>query len=250
MPDKTEDSQLPSLDLDEFRVSDRNEILRVLRDLAKGGQLITAYFNEEREFLLTTILQVDPQAGHLVLDFGPDAAISQHLLDSGEAHFITHHNQVRVYFRGEGIVKGIFEGEPVFVVPMPDSIVRVQRREYYRLNTPMGEPLFCHFRSADGEPVRARVLDISVGGVGLVEPEGTTGFTWEPGDSIEDVVIELPEEGAIHTSMEIRNRFELGTSDHHYRVGCMFGRLQPRQSAAIQRYIHKVELERRRILRG
>jgi len=235
-------------DLERFRVDSRAEIVRVLNDLTRTLQLITVYFNEGRDFILTSALRLDDENNRLVLDYGPDDTLNQRLLDARHALFVTRHNQVRVQFDSKTLQKGTYQGVPVFVVPLPASIIRIQRREYYRLAPPIGRHLNLSLVGVDGSMIHAHIVDISVGGVGIIEPPEGRQCGWDAGTVVPNCRIELPEEGVIHADVEIRNRYQVG-SEHGepvYRVGCRLLQLDSRSNAAILRYIHRIELERRR----
>lgn len=238
-----------SADIEQFRLRSPAEVARILRELAQSHQLLTAYFNQEREFILTTILHIDPEAGRLVLDYGPDEQMNRRLLARQRALFVTRHKQVRVQFTTESIVRAIYQGLPALVVPFPESLIRIQRREFYRLTAPMGHHLNLSFTAADGNRVTARIIDISIGGIGIIEPPEGDEYSWQPGTLIANCHIELPEEGAIDADVEIRNRYQTDSRDDApvYRIGCRLLRLDARRSASIQRYIHRVELDRRRL---
>ncbi|WP_127476887.1 flagellar brake protein [Sulfurivermis fontis] len=238
-----------AIDPERYRVDSRMEILRVLGDLARGLQLVTAYFNEGSDFILTTILRLDEEHNRLVLDYGPDDSLNQRLLAARRILFVTRHNQVRVQFTSESIQKATFQGAPAFVIPLPASIIRIQRREYYRLATPIGRHLNISLATPDGGTISAHIVDISVGGVGIIEPPEGRQCGWEPGSIVPGCRIELPEEGVIHADIEIRNRYQVDSRDGTplYRIGCRLLGLDSRSNAAILRYIHRVELERRKV---
>lgn len=236
-------------DPERFRVDSRLEILRVIGDLARTPQLVTAYFNEGEDFILTSILQLDGENQRLVLDYGPDDVYNQRLLDARRVLFVTRHNQVRVQFTSTTIQKAIYQGAPAFVIPLPASIIRIQRREYFRLAIPIGRRLNLSMIGPDGSTIHAHIIDISVGGIGIIEPPEGRQCGWDSGTVVPDCRIELPEEGVIHADVEIRNRYQK-ESQHGgpvYHVGCRLLRLDSRSNAAILRYIHRMELERRKV---
>lgn len=238
-------------DLERFRTEDRLEINRVLRDLARRSELTTIYFGNTRDFVLTSVIGADSENDRVYLDYGADEDANRRLLSADRLQFIANHNRVRVQFSSDRIEIAEYEDGPAFVIPFPDSMVRIQRREFYRLSTPIGAPLACRF-VLDGQEIQATVVDISLGGIGLLEPGQAIELKVNPGDIIEDCTIDLPEEGLIETAIEVRNSFEVVNRAGHeqHRVGCRFLSLNPRMNAQIQRYIHKVELERRRRTRG
>jgi c-di-GMP-binding flagellar brake protein YcgR len=236
-------------DMERFRVDSRIEILRVLGDLARTTQLVTAYFNEGRDFILTSVLRLDEENNRLILDHGPDEGLNQRLLAARRVLFVTRHHQVRVQFSSEEIHQGNYQGAPAFFIALPASIIRIQRREYYRLNTPIGRRLNLIMADAEGSTIYAHIVDISVGGVGIIEPPEGRQCGWDAGTVVPDCRIELPEEGVIHADLEIRNRFQVDSvrGEPVYRVGCRLLRMDSRSNAAILRYIHRVELERRKV---
>jgi len=234
-------------DLERFRVDSRMEIVRVLGDLARTMQLVTAYFNEGADFTLTSVLRLDEADNRLILDYGPDDALNQRLLDARRILFVTRHNQVRVQFSSESIQKASYQAAPAFVIPLPASIIRLQRREYYRLATPIGRRLNLSMIGPDGNSISAHIVDISVGGIGIIEPPEGRQCGWEAGTVVPDCRIELPEEGVIRADVEIRNRLPLEGQRNTYRIGCRLLNLDSRSNAAILRYIHRVELERRKV---
>lgn len=242
-------SNTGDIDPERYRVDSRMEILRVLGDLARGLQLVTAYFNEGNDFILTSILHLDEAHDRLVLDYGPDEDLNQRLLRAERLLFVTRHHQVRVQFTSESIQKATYQGTPAFVIPLPTSIIRVQRREYFRLATPIGRHLNLSMTAPDGRTISAHIVDISVGGVAIIEPPEGRQCGWEAGSIVPGCRIELPEEGVIHADIEIRNRYPVDSRDGtpRYRVGCRLLGLDSRSNAAILRYIHRVELERRKV---
>ncbi len=236
-------------DLERFQVNSRLEILRVLGDLARTLQLVTAYFNAGQDFILTSILRLDEENNRLILDYGPDEALNQRLLSARRAIFVTRHNQVRVQFTGEDIQQANYQGTPAFFIPLPSSIIRIQRREYYRLSTPIGRRLNLSLIDTEGNTIHAHIVDISVGGIGIIEPPEGRQCGWEAGTVVPGCRIELPEEGVIQADVEIRNRYQVDSQHGEpvYRVGCRLLRTDSRSNAAILRYIHRVELERRKV---
>lgn len=241
---------LDPADLERFRTESRSEIVRVLRDLRRSGDFVTAYFDGGRAFLLTTVLEVDDKSDRVLLDEGPDADDNARLREAGRALFVANHHGVRVQFRGDQVEGVRLQDGPAFVMPVPKSLVRVQRREFYRLDIPVAHSVRCRFHREDGTPMEIDVLDLSLGGIGVLESEEMQ--YWEPGTVIHGCRLDLPDHGTVETDIEVRNHMEIERGSGHriQRAGCRFLHLDAATSARIQRYIHGVELERRRLSRG
>ena len=134
------------------------------------------------------------------------------------------------------------------MAPVPDSLLRLQRREYYRLATPATHGITCsvvvHGEGIDERRVDATVLDISGGGLAvMVPPEGTP---FEPDREFHHCRINLPEVGTIETKMRVRSVFRISAANGRpmLRAGCQFVRLPDSQVSMIQRYILRVERDR------
>jgi c-di-GMP-binding flagellar brake protein YcgR len=241
--------QLPAetVDLERFRTRNPHEINRVLRDLVRQSELATLWFGASKDFVLTAVIHVDSERRQLLLDYGADEDANRRLLNADAVQFMANHNRVRVQFQLNGLQKADFGGLPAFAAAFPESMIRIQRREFYRLTTPVATPLQCHF-SVGEVATHATVVDISLGGIGLIEPAANLIPELPPGLIIEGCVIELPDEGPFETAIEIRNGFDvIGRSGTAYRrIGCRFLNTSSRMNAQIQRYIHRIELERRR----
>lgn len=236
-------------DLEKFRLRSRNEIARVLRDLIRNNELLTAYYNDH-DFLLTTLLGIEPDSARIYVDVSADENVNRRVLASERLVFVGRHHQVRVQFSAGGATLTQFEDGPAFAIPFPESVLRIQRREFYRLVTPLVARPQCQFTTEDGTTYAITILDISLGGIGILEPTAVREDLWIPGTVIKNCQVDIPE-GRVVSDMEVRNRYSvpLPNGQVQTRVGCRFLHLEPRMNAELQRYIQRIELERRRLSR-
>ncbi|MGE0080842.1 MAG: flagellar brake protein [Thiohalomonadaceae bacterium] len=236
-------------DPEQFRLRSREEIGRVLRDLIRHNELITAYYSGS-DFLLTTVLGVDMDKARIYVDVSTDESVNRRFAASDHLVFVGRHFQVRLQFTAPGATLTRFEGGPAFAVPFPDSMLRMQRREFYRLITPLVHRPQCHFTTDDGRSIDVPILDISLGGIGIIEPDADRDALWAPGNVIRNCQVDLPE-GCVMSDVEVRNRYTVALpgGKSQLRVGCRFLHLEPRMNSELQRYIHRIELERRRLSR-
>ena len=147
-----------SADDGRFRVDSRVEIVYILRALMKSNALVTAYFNGGREFVVTAVLQVDGEHGSVILDSGSNRELNERLLHGREVSVVSSQDGIRVQFTTDRVTAVSFEGRLAFRLPLPDTIMKLQRREYYRLATPVVHPLKCEIAgrtaSASSSPWR------------------------------------------------------------------------------------------------
>lgn len=236
---------IETIDDGKYRIASKVEIVAILRDLLKAGELVTAYFNSGRDFVVTAVLEVDAERGFAVLDSGADPKQNERLLASGQISATTSQHGVRIQFKTGPVQAISFDGRPAFRVPVPDSLVKLQRREYYRMSTPLMRPVKCELPTADGTRAQVVIADISVGGVCLMgEPEG---LALEPGHILPGCRVLLPDMGTVTTDLVVRNSYAVTLKNGTIarRTGCEFVRLGAQQEAMVQRYIMKLDRERR-----
>lgn len=233
----------------------KTEILFVLRAVLQKGSLITAYFDHGQSFLLTSLIEVNADRGSLIFDMGSDAEMNAKALKADRLLFTTSLDKVKVQFSLKSLEEAEYGGRPAFRSAIPETVLRLQRREYYRLSTPIANPVRCRFsvRRPDGAVIATDLplVDISGGGVGLmVEPERRDDFLVDTAFS--DCRIDLPEEGMLVCNLIVRNAFDVTTKtgNHHLRVGCEFQNLPGTRLTMIQRYITRVERERKARMSG
>jgi len=223
------------------------EIQFVLRALTKSADLITAYFNEGNDFLLTALLAVDD--ADIVLDYGASEEMNRKALIARKLGLIATHERVKVQFSVSGVEQTVHEGRPAFRAPLPDKLLRLQRREYYRLTAPVAHPLKCELTllQEDGErrKVEAQVVDISGGGIAVMT--APSGFEFSVGQHFESCALELPDIGTVRAELQVRNVSDitLRNGSRIKRYGCQFMNLSGPMVTMVERYIMRVERERK-----
>lgn len=253
MPEQTDDTQKIELtaaaDYSQYLVYSKQEIVHILRAVMQKNELVTAYINHGNEFFLTTIVAVDSEHGDLLLDFGVNAGVNKKALESPKIIFLTTQDKVKIQFIADHIVETQFNGRPTFKIRLPQTLLKLQRREYYRLTTPIVSPLKCAIPRKGGS-IEVNVVDISVGGIGIIgyPPE----IMIEAGAHYTGCRIVLPDVGTIVTALEIRNAFEVTMKNgaRTKRSGCQFVDMPGSMQAMIQRYIIKLDRDRRARLKG
>jgi c-di-GMP-binding flagellar brake protein YcgR len=123
----------------------------------------------------------------------------------------------------------------------PRRIVRIQRREAFRVRPPERHPVVCVLRSADGTERHLRVHDISADGLALTVPGSEPALS--PGEIWRHCRLEIEGLPPIPCDIEIRT---LGNAARgSVRVGCGFHRPRPESQRAIQRYV--IDVQRGRV---
>lgn len=233
-----------------YLVHSRQEIAQILRALMRQNEIVTAYFNQGQEFLLSSVLDADADSGRLVLDCGPDPEANRRALANNKFIFVSNQNRIKIQFSTAKLEQIDFHGRPAFRTQFPSALLKLQRREYYRLVAPIRAPLHCIVPDVAGMRVEAEVADISVGGVGISGFPATIALT--EGLLLPNCRIALPEEGTVVAALEIRNlqRTTRRSGQVVIRAGCVFVGIPAPHEAMIQRYIIRIDRERRALVRG
>lgn len=220
------------------------EIERILRGMMASKNIVAIYGESSKQFLLSTLISIDSVKGVLLFEQGADAAMNILLLESKSCTFASTHDQVHIQFstnRIEAVNQG---NEPLFRISMPREILRLQRREYYRLVTSVVNPVKCLINTGTGL-METVVVDISIGGVGVLAYPAVGSL--KAGDVYHGCRITLPGMGEFAIGLTVCTTFEItlqnGRTTH--RAGCRFIDLPPSVETAIQRYIIQVDRERR-----
>ncbi|HEY1328095.1 MAG TPA: flagellar brake protein [Casimicrobiaceae bacterium] len=226
-------------DDDRFRIQSRIEIVGLLRAVAAHRALVTVQFGGSGDFVVSAVLAVNPEFEEVVLDYGADEAAMQRLLRSDRLRIDTQLDHVRIHFEADVAEAVRFEDGLAFRIRLPDSVLRFQRRDSYRLKVPLGRPLVCEVPASEQgtERLRLRVRDISVAGVGLSDyPKQfrvAIGIVWPA------CRINLPDLGPLTADIEVMHV----TEGDARRCGCRFRNLSFAMQNLIQRYITRVERE-------
>jgi len=239
-----------TLDLSKYTLVSQIEIVHHLKAIAKSGYMVTVFSNKGKTFILTRLLDVDHKKQTMVFDWGSDEATNQQLLSSERNVFVCSPDGVKTQFITGQVKQISYEGKPAFEAPLPDQVIKLQRREFFRIRTPIGNPLLCAINDFPGAPLELAVFDISLGGLALWLPDmGMAGF--DIGTCYHDCHVELKPFGHLHCALEVRHRLplQMRNGQDALRIGCTFINLPTQMENLIQRYVGQLERERRAMTR-
>lgn len=230
---------------DQHRLTSAKEIELILRYIAEKKTRVALYYDygNAGDFILTTVLDVDSNG--LWLEQSPNGSENWRITQSSKLVFVSSQLQAKVQFTVHQVNSVMHQGYAAFYLPLPDSIFRLQRREYYRLATPTIEPLRCVITTAKPpthkRPSEFTIMDISGGGVGLTCTESDTELV--SGETYPNCRIDLPEVGAINVTIQVKTlAVETSTPGHtHKRAGCEFKNLDGQSTILLQRYITNMQ---------
>lgn len=232
--------------LEQFRIYSRREIISLLDGIRSQRQLVKMSANGSSEAILTSILAVQGDEGHVLFDAAPMQSQNRRFIDCDHISFETKLDQIRVLFTTEAAEPGNYQEYPALRLPLPDTMVRLQRREFYRVNVPRSSPVLVSFPPPGSDnkpidkPVTVDMLNISMGGIAIVDEGNLLEDT--PGITYEDCVLALPG-GSIRVSLEVRNvaHLKLSSGKAVRHIGFQFAAMSNAASSLVQRFILKLE---------
>jgi c-di-GMP-binding flagellar brake protein YcgR len=228
-----------------FSIQNSKELIRHFLLLYKNKSLIIARFGENNESYITTLLDIDERNHAVILDYGPKEDLNQQLLKSGKVVFDTDYNGIKVSFSGTAIKKIVHKGDPAFYMSIPKSLYWLQRREYYRVKSPLSKASYCQLILEDRQPVSLKLYDISLTGFSMLNVSKELSDLLIPGKSFEQCTLHLYEIGEEPVAIEIRNKLIINPDKLQkiQKIGCKFIKLAHPVENMIQRYMHQIQRE-------
>jgi c-di-GMP-binding flagellar brake protein YcgR len=237
----------------DYEVTSRREIIALLRGIAKSKQLIRMLIHGEADVCVTSILDVDQDTGVVILDCSIDQQQNKRALGANRLNFETTLDKIRILFESEQLSEIKFEGQPALAMPVPESMVRLQRREYYRMATPVSNPVRVAITlppELGGTTCLLALADISCGGVSILDNKLELDNTI--GKNYTNCRIDLPDIGPVPMTLQVRNSLDITLLNNkpNRRIGCAFVNLSRGALAQVQRYITRLERERNARMAG
>lgn len=236
----------PAPDESPYLLHARMDIIAVLRDVARARTLVTVNFGAGQEALLTPLLGVDNATGELLFDCSGSEAMNNSVRQARKLLFYGLHDKVRIRFNTGPARQIKWEGRDSFAVKIPESLLRLQRRELYRVPAPVTRPVRCVIPVEENERTRhveTRLHDISQGGVALIARVGDYAF--EPGMKFPNCRIVLPDAGNAVVMLEIVHVKEekLLNDKSVLKIGCKYVRPSMAALALVQKQMMRLERE-------
>jgi c-di-GMP-binding flagellar brake protein YcgR len=237
----------------DYEVESRREIVALLRQIADKNQLIRMLVHGEADVCVTTILEVDLDNQCIILDRSINREQNTRIVAAQRVGCETTLDKIRILFKLAGLRDTSFEGRPALAADLPATLIRLQRREYYRMETPVSNPVHVLVpmpAELGGGSHVFPLADISCGGIAILDNKLLLGD--DIGQFFTGCRIELPEIGPVTTALQVRNLLDLTllNGKTNRRVGCEFVDISRGNMANVQRYITRLERERNARLAG
>ena len=190
-------------DITSFLVQNPKQIIQNLSLLVKSKCLLSARFGTNNESYITTLLDINAGDNSLVLDCGSKEDLNQRILNADKITFDADYNGIKVSFSGEALKKITHKKDPAFSIPIPKALYWMQRREYYRVKSPLSKSSYCQLIVEGREPVNLKLYDISLSGFAMLNDSKEVSDLLIPGTSFSESKLILSGAGESMVSFEI-----------------------------------------------
>lgn len=230
-----------------FALQDPREIAQVLHALVDARAIISASLLPGGHPCPTALLAVHDD-GTLILDGNRHEAMNRRMGAATRLVCSTQLDLVPIRFRLPTPARVSYEGYTAFTAPWPDTLLRLQRREMYRLQASPSAPASVHIgddgTSPDPDLPGLRVIDISGGGVAIAIADGDE-HRFSARSRLGPCLLRLADSAPMTVALEVAHigRFDI-RGITHWRAGCTFVDMPAAHEQRVLQYIFQVERQR------
>ena len=239
----------PETENNKFRITSKSEILNILQIVMKRNMLTALHFDHNNDFILTSILAIDTELRQMVVDFGEIEKFGRIALHANKVTLVTSQDQSKIQFTCTAIKKIKFQKRNAFSIDLPESLLRIKKRQYYHITKSTPKLLKCiiplpNEQNSDITGITGiTVHDISCGGITLTEQDSLVNL--KCGTTYKNFRITVPGIGVLNIAIRVKNTYKVtlenGLNCKH--AGCEFINLPQEMLEMIRQYISRLKQE-------
>ncbi|MEI8362018.1 MAG: flagellar brake protein [Betaproteobacteria bacterium] len=234
-------------DEEQHVIHNLKEIAQILTALCKGKEMLSMSFNDNKEVCLTTIIAVDMKNHAVHLDVGIDDAFNSRLLASHHVIF-SKNDGIRIKWVSAHVSEITLADGKAIKIALPQKLIRMQRRDFFRLTTPIINPVPCvipvHDKANPGKEdvLELTLMDVSLGGI-CVLASAPLNPLMVIGEHFDGCKISFPDIGVTSLTLQVRNirSFTLMDGTQKYHIGLQFIQPSRGNEGMINRYTFNLE---------
>ncbi len=229
--------------LNEFAMGAEPTIRKLLTTILEQEHEIYVFLQVDQSHFVSEVLNFDWEAGlmwigtpyekHLVSDCGPNTSYIVVGFPDG----------VKIQFTGMGMQKGRYEGAEAIRISIPKTIVRLQRRNYFRVLA--DEELNLQVKlDIPGIESNPNIVDISLAGCGFTVQAPTDRFP--RGTVFKDVRLTMPDGGgSMLVELVVKNIKPMNDCPDTIQLGCEMRPVERGAERRLQRFLLATERRQR-----
>lgn len=225
-------------------LSDHQQIVVHLNLLVKNKVSLSVKADGEQLFLAMLVL-VDQQQRRIVFEKSALHWVNVKALGATKLSLQCVFEGVKVDFEVTKVAELCLDGEDLFAATIPQSILWYQRREYYRVKTPLFMDSKLVVNTGDAE-IALPLFDISITGLALLTPVNLVDQVFQLKTHFDGSLLILEELNQDYVSFCTHYAQPHNPSRTVSRLGCEFTKISKSFEARIQRYMQKIECKNKR----
>lgn len=227
-------------EVDPHAVTSPLEILSILRAIEKNKTLIRMHASRPNSTIVTTLLEIRTEDRTIVLDSAPQEDINQRLIAADSVTCEASLDSVNIRFHVAQIQSCTHDNRPALCCGLPAQLSRIQRRDAYRISTPIANPVQCKLVH-DEKSITLTLDDISTSGLGAFDDDQKLDLTL--GRLYPDCSVDLPGVGQIAIGLRVAYSEQRTAANGkiRQRVGFSFENPSRATEMTVQRYVSKLE---------
>ncbi|MFQ5643461.1 MAG: flagellar brake protein [Thiogranum sp.] len=224
------------------RFTDRKKIVAILHRLKADHELLGVTVPGCGDGSNTAILGIREKQGCFFLDELNSRTAHEAFLNSRKARVDCRLQGTELSFTVHLLKASTANGIALYELALPKTVMRLQRRESFRLRLSPALSIPVTLAHFEGETVNGEALDLSAGGVGVFLH---TRNIPSRGQILHSLSISMPRSRPFRADIEVRFA-QLEQSHHMLRVGGRFVDLNPAQERQIAQFLAEQQRKLRR----
>ncbi|UOA09565.1 flagellar brake protein [Methylobacter sp. S3L5C] len=237
-------------DEQQYVIRNVKAIIQILTGLLNDNTMLNVSFNNANnvnDVCSTTVISLDEKNLSVHLDIGCDEAFNNRLIASQHVRFIKE-DGIEIRWVSTKLSMTNLAGSNAIKIDLPKSMVRLQRREFYRIDTPIETPVLCHIPILDetnaemSKILELPLVDISVGGVGMIAAD-PLDLAISIGTVFTGCKMDCPEIGMASLALQVQRIQPMPVKDGStkYRIGFQYIAPSHGNERLIQLYTYQLE---------
>lgn len=229
--------------LEEFSLSAEPTVRKLLTTIEGDEHELYVYLQADHTHFVTEILSIDWKAGLMWLGTPYEKSLSANCNASTAYVMVSFPDGVKVQFAGIGVIQSQYQGADALRVAIPKTIVRLQRRNYFRVvaDEELNSQVKLEIPAVQDHP---SLIDISLAGIGFTVEAVVSQH--DRGDVLKDVRLTLPDgEGSMLVELEVRNIKAMTDNPNMVQLGCEMKMIERGAERRLQRFLLATERRQR-----
>lgn len=244
-------SPTPERDTEEiepYLLRSATEIASVLRDLQARRLTFTLYFLDDRYHVIGRVLGVNLDTRAVLVEHAAEGDLLHLLRNAPDITAVAFTDKVKLQFAIEGASAVMAGGVPALRANLPGTMMRLQRRNDFRVPTPARDAIRCTIVLDEKTDTRidGKVVEMSCGGFGVEVDPGQLPAA-DTGTVFDSVELRLSRTDILSTRIELRHvEPPREGAKPVERLGFAFKDLDGSSSKTIQKYVMSLDQRKRR----